>query len=128
MGQIFTKLNKRRNTATDDKSSDKGQSSESKQDEKKEQTLAQKADSMQEVMPNIFMGSYAAAKSKELLQSQKITHILAIGWDLKAHFENDFEYLIFSQVEDNPAYTILQHFDKAFKFMDSCLIPNNNNV
>ena len=125
MGQLFSKLNKRRNSGAKDTTAEQAKT-ELKEDEQKEQTLAQKADSMQEVMPNIFMGSYAAAKDKELLQNHKITHILAIGWDLKAYFENDFKYLIFSEVEDNPAYTILQHFDDAFKFMDSCLVPNSN--
>lgn len=44
----------------------------------KYETVTQKADSMQQVLKNIYMGSAIAAKNKELLLENGVTHIIAL--------------------------------------------------
>eukprot|EP01083_Nonionella_stella_P293008 996519_1 len=80
----------------------------------------QMADSMQEVIPNVCMGSAKAAKDKQLLKSNDITHIIAIGWNLEKYFETDFEYLLLNKIEDSPESNILAQLEKCFNFMDEC--------
>eukprot|EP01083_Nonionella_stella_P062644 162865_1 len=92
------------------------------------QTLEQQADSMQMVLPNIYMGSAVAAKNLKLLKSMDITHVLAIGWNLIKHFPDDFEYLLLNRVEDRPGYLIVSKFTECFVFMDECLITNKSKV
>ena len=87
-------------------------------------SLKEKADSMQEVVTNIFMGPATVSKDLELLQSKGITHILAIGWDLQAYFPEQFDYCVINKVEDRPGYLLIQHFAECFAFMDKCLNAN----
>eukprot|EP00483_Globobulimina_turgida_P000967 UN00969 len=86
--------------------------------------IIQMADSMQEVIPNVCMGSVIAAKNKELLESNGITHIIAIGWNLEKYFEDDFEYLLLNKIEDSPESIILSQLGKCFNFMDKCMEEN----
>merc|ERR1719458_2741 len=67
------------------------------------------------------MGSAIAAQNKKLLKDNKITHIVAIGWDLEKYHENDFEYLLLNRIEDSPESNILAQLEKCFDFMDECL-------
>eukprot|EP01083_Nonionella_stella_P024530 67657_1 len=90
-----------------------------------DQTITQKADSMQMVLPNIYMGSAVAAKNRDLLIQNAVTHIIAIGWNLETHFEDAFKYLLINRIEDSPECLILNQFEKCFEFMDECF--NNKN-
>merc|ERR1719295_351322 len=85
------------------------------------ESLTHKADSMQEVLNNIYMGSAVAAKNLDLLKSNGITHIIAIGWNLDKYFEGQFEYLLINKVEDGPECNILNYFQISHQFMDNCL-------
>eukprot|EP01084_Bolivina_argentea_P167617 290866_1 len=91
------------------------------------ETASQKANSMQEVLPKIYIGSAIAAKNKALLLNNNITHIIAIGWNLQKHFENEFEYLLINEIQDSPECLILHQFEKCFSFIDKCFYKNKNN-
>ncbi|ETO11333.1 hypothetical protein RFI_26043 [Reticulomyxa filosa] len=73
------------------------------------ESLQVKAESMQEVLPRIYMGPSSVAQNLEVLEKHGITHVLAIGWDLKAHFPDKFKIFL------------IPFFAQAFEFMDSCL-------
>jgi len=73
------------------------------------------------VLDNIYMGSAVAAKNLDLLKSNGITHIVAIGWNLEKYFEGQFSYLLINRVEDGPECNILNYFKIAHEFMDECL-------
>ena len=92
------------------------------------ETITQKADSMQMVLDNIYMGSAVAAKNKQLLIDNGITHIIAIGWNLEKHYEDKFEYLLINKIEDSPECVILNQFEKCFNFIESCFENNKNRL
>lgn len=92
------------------------------------ETITEKADSMQMVLDNIYMGSAVAAKNKQLLIDNGITHIIAIGWNLEKHFEDKFEYLLINKIEDSPECVILNQFEKCFNFIESCFENNKNRL
>jgi len=94
----------------------------------KTESLQTKAESMQEVLPNIYMGPSSVAQDLAALQKNEISHILAIGWDLKAHFPDQFEYLLINKVEDRPGFFLLPYFPQAFEFMDRCLVGNDGTI
>jgi hypothetical protein len=82
-------------------------------------SLAEKADSMQLVADNIFMGSAVAANNFDLLKRNGITHILAIGYNLEEFFPDDFEYLLLNGIEDRPGFIIIPYFAQCFTFLES---------
>lgn len=94
-------------------------------DDSDSQTLSEQADSLQMVLPNIYMGSAVAAENLDLLQSVGVSHVLAIGWNLSANFPDKFKYLLINKIEDRPGFLILEQFPKCFQFMDECLGVEN---
>jgi len=76
---------------------------------------------MQMVLPNIYMGSAIAAKNKQYLLNNGVTHILAIGWNLETHYPDTFKYLLINKIEDSPECIIISQFEQCFAFMDDCL-------
>ena len=50
--------------------------------------------SYDEILPNIFVGNYAFALNKKLLEENKITHILNCGNGLKNFYPKIFKYHI----------------------------------
>eukprot|EP01084_Bolivina_argentea_P218477 370749_1 len=110
MGALFGKRTNRR--------------SEDEEKRARTQSLEEKADGMQMVLPNIYMGSAKAAKNLELLKSVGVTHILAIGWNLQKHFESEFKYLLLNKIEDRPSYFIMRVMSECFTFMDECIVEN----
>ena len=92
------------------------------------ETITQKADSMQQVLDNIYMGSAVAAKNKQLLLDNGITHIIAIGWNLEKYYEDSFEYLLINHIEDSPECVILNQFEKCFNFIEECFENNKNRL
>jgi len=87
----------------------------------------EQADSLQMVLPKIYMGSAVAAKNLPLLKSYGITHILAIGWNLGCYHPEEFKYLLINQVEDRPGFVILAKFQECFDFMDDCFNESDKN-
>jgi len=76
---------------------------------------------MNEIMPNLFLGSEIAACDKDMLNKHGITHILSIGYNLPKPHRAHFEYCIFDDVEDYALENLLPYFEKAHRFMDECL-------
>lgn len=82
---------------------------------------------MQEVLPGIFLGPYAAAMQSEYqtLVNCGITHIVCIRQLLEAkfikpNFMHSFEYLVLD-IADSVNENIIQHFSKLRDFVDACL-------
>ncbi|XP_038065867.1 serine/threonine/tyrosine-interacting protein-like [Patiria miniata] len=79
---------------------------------------------MQEIVPGLFLGPYAAATKSQLpvLMDHGITHIVCIRQDIEAqfikpNFPEHFEYLVLN-VADNATENIISHFSKVKDFID----------
>lgn len=82
--------------------------------------------SMQEIIPGLYCGSYHPAGDKELLHRHGITHILCcIG--TAARFPADFMYLTVS-ADDSPTYNISTFFERTFDFIENALIREGGAV
>lgn len=82
---------------------------------------------MQEILPGVYLGPYAAAMKSKLqsLQADGITHIVCIRQDVEAHlikpnFPDHFNYLVL-EVADSMTENIIRHFPKVKEFIDGCL-------
>eukprot|EP00123_Amoebidium_parasiticum_P008791 comp19026_c0_seq1/m.21421 comp19026_c0_seq1/g.21421 ORF comp19026_c0_seq1/g.21421 comp19026_c0_seq1/m.21421 type:complete len:233 (-) comp19026_c0_seq1:282-980(-) len=82
---------------------------------------------MQEVLPGIFLGPYAAAKLGQLPQLEKagITHIVCIREPQEApfvrcNFEGRISYLVI-EVHDSPGENIIHHFPRFRDFVNGSL-------
>lgn len=82
---------------------------------------------MQEIIPGLFLGPYAAANKTKLnsLLRSGITHIVCIRQDVeanfvRANFPEHFRYLILN-IADLWTENIIQHFPKVKEFVDNCL-------
>lgn len=75
--------------------------------------------SSNEIIDNIFIGNYAFALNKKLLQEYKITHILNCASDLRNFFEEDgcFKYL-YIPLYDSPSTKIEKYLDHTNKFIE----------
>lgn len=85
---------------------------------------------MQEIIPNIFLGSYASAMKKnfEQLVARGITHIICVREKVEArlvrpNFPNHFVYLTV-EVADSSTENILVHFPMVQAFIDQALAGN----
>ncbi|XP_033638874.1 serine/threonine/tyrosine-interacting protein-like [Asterias rubens] len=81
---------------------------------------------MQEIVPGLFLGPYAAAMKCKLqvLLDHGITHIVCIRQDIEAqfikpNFPENFEYLVLN-VADSTSENIIAHFPKVKEFIDKC--------
>jgi len=76
---------------------------------------------MNEVTPNLFLGSVKAACDKDVLIKNGITHILSIGYKLPRPHEKHFTYLVFDDVLDYALQDLLPFYEESHRFMDECL-------
>lgn len=81
---------------------------------------------MQEVLPGLYLGPYAAANKSKLssLLENGITHIVCIRQDADAsfvrpNFEDHFKYLVLN-IADSPIENIIQYIPKVCVFLDTC--------
>lgn len=81
---------------------------------------------MQEILPGLFLGPYAAAmKSKlNILLKCGITHIICIRQNIEANFirpnfPDHFRYLVLD-IADTLTENIIQYFPKVRDFLDEC--------
>ncbi|ELU10633.1 hypothetical protein CAPTEDRAFT_164406 [Capitella teleta] len=81
---------------------------------------------MQEIVPGLFLGPYAAAmKSKlEFLKLHQITHIVCIRQKLEANivkpnFPDHFQYLVLD-ISDNVTENIIKFFPRVKEFINQC--------
>jgi dual specificity phosphatase 12 len=78
--------------------------------------------SMDEVYPNMFVGSFAAAKNSNLLQQHGITHVVNATGSPRSLFP-DLTYH-FVPIEDTPNVNILQHIPSTVDFIHNALSQN----
>jgi serine/threonine/tyrosine-interacting protein len=82
---------------------------------------------MQEIIPGVFLGPYAAAmktKLDDLLQNG-VTHIICVRQELespwiRANFPENFQYLTLD-IADTITENIIRHFPAVRNFIDDCL-------
>lgn len=79
--------------------------------------------SIDEVLPNLFIGSYDDACDSETLDQLGITHILTVASDLPAKFTNKYTYLII-QALDLDTQDLFPAFSQSFEFIESSLSAN----
>ncbi|XP_041469719.1 serine/threonine/tyrosine-interacting protein B-like [Lytechinus variegatus] len=82
---------------------------------------------MQEILPGLYLGPYAAAQRSKLpvLLEHGITHVLCIrqapeATIIKPNFPDRFQYLVLD-VADNALENIIRHIPTVKGFIDSCL-------
>eukprot|EP00759_Apiculatamorpha_spiralis_P051003 PhF_6_TR5086/c0_g1_i1/m.7135 len=85
-----------------------------------------KEDTIQLVLPNLYIGSYHPANNEALMRSMNITHIVCCV-NCPPRFPSKFEYLVIP-AEDNAKYDMSQHFEEAVKFMHTPLGVTNTGV
>ncbi|XP_072165152.1 serine/threonine/tyrosine-interacting protein-like [Diadema setosum] len=82
---------------------------------------------MQEILPGLYLGPYAAATKSKLpvLLEHGITHILCITQApeaalIKPNFPDRFQYLVLD-IADNAMENIIRHLPTVKNFIDACL-------
>ncbi|CAL8122512.1 unnamed protein product [Orchesella dallaii] len=82
---------------------------------------------MQEIVPNLFLGPYAAVTRTSLatLKEAGLTHIVCVRSDsevryIRANHPEHFQYLIV-QMDDSPLESIIPKVKSVSSFIDNCL-------
>lgn len=83
---------------------------------------------MQEILPGIFLGPYAAAMKKELanLKAIGITHIICVRQReeegvVRMNFESDFHYLLV-EMSDASVQMVMPQLPRVRDFIDGCIM------
>ncbi|KAH3720095.1 dual specificity protein phosphatase 19-like [Dreissena polymorpha] len=71
-----------------------------------------------EIRDNLIMGSQDIAADREILKKYNVTHILNLANLVKNYFSDSIKYMNII-INDMPTEDVLQHFQKAFAFVDS---------
>lgn len=82
--------------------------------------------SIDEVLPNLFIGSYDDACDSVTLDHFGITHILTVASDLPAKYTEKYTYLII-QALDLDTQDLFPSFSQSFEFIENSL-SNNGKV
>ncbi len=82
---------------------------------------------MSQIFENLYLGSYRDAKDKTFLTSQKITHIVTVGYELKTPYPSLFEYL-YIPAKDHSQWRLDDYFDDIADFIHKALTDNKGNV
>ncbi|KAF9165287.1 hypothetical protein DFQ26_000335 [Actinomortierella ambigua] len=87
---------------------------------------------MQEIVPGVYLGPYAATKDLVRLQEAGITHIVSL-WDpaerkiLKTHHSERFQYLHLD-IADALTQNLITNFPLVKRFMDQALLEQHGRV
>ncbi|KAG0241311.1 hypothetical protein BGW41_006030 [Actinomortierella wolfii] len=87
---------------------------------------------MQEIVPGVFLGPYAATRDLARLQQAGITHIVSL-WDpaerkiLKTHHSDHFQYLHLD-IADALTQNLITTFPLVKRFMDYALLEQRGKV
>lgn len=76
-----------------------------------------------EVIPNLFIGSYDDACDSLFLDSVKISHILTVASDLPPKYPTQFQYMIIEAL-DLDTQDLFPAFARSFEFIESALANN----
>ncbi|KAK2180708.1 hypothetical protein NP493_430g02014 [Ridgeia piscesae] len=81
---------------------------------------------MQEIIPGLYLGPYAAAMKSRLacLQQSRVTHIVCIRQEIEANFvrpnfPDHFKYLVLD-IADSVTENIIRYFPKVRRFLEEC--------
>lgn len=80
---------------------------------------------MNKIVPGLYLGSIKDSSDAKQLETNKITHILAIHDHPKSETREDLKYLRFN-ARDNAQQDIKQFFDEAIDFIHEARINNGN--
>mmetsp|Transcript_19671 Transcript_19671/g.62375 ORF Transcript_19671/g.62375 Transcript_19671/m.62375 type:complete len:273 (+) Transcript_19671:24-842(+) len=72
------------------------------------------------VADKLYIGTVAAARNKEALTAEGITHIVCAAAEATCYFEDDFAYLHVA-VDDRSGVRISDHFEEANAFINDCI-------
>ena len=78
-----------------------------------------------EIIPHLYIGSFACASNLEELQFKKITHILCCGVGLKLFFPDKFKYHKIDLI-DKDTENIRKYFDETNNFIYDALQKQGN--
>ena len=78
-----------------------------------------------EIIPHLYIGSFACASNLEELESKKITNILCCGLGLKLFFPEKFKYHKIDLV-DKEKENIRKYFEETNKFINDAIINKGN--
>lgn len=76
---------------------------------------------LDEIIPGLYLGSYAEARNKQLLQSSGVTHILNVAEGLDNCFPSDFIYR-HVPLQDLDEQPLLPHLQDNNKYVPSSFI------
>ncbi|KAH8616540.1 Dual specificity phosphatase catalytic domain [Trypanosoma vivax] len=82
--------------------------------------------SMQQIVPGLFVGSYHPASDRELLLQHGITHIVCCI-DVPPRFPKDFVYMRVA-AQDSPGYNIARFFPRTNDFIERALMNPDSAV
>lgn len=82
---------------------------------------------MNRIIPRLYLGDDLAARNREILKINKITHILNLTTNIPNKFEPDIIYLKLV-ILDYETQNISQYFSETFEFIDNALKDENNSV
>ena len=81
--------------------------------------------SLCEIIPHLYISSFAGASNLEELKSKNITHIVCCGLGLKAFFPDQFKYHKINLI-DKETENIRKYFDETNKFINDAMLNNGN--
>jgi len=77
---------------------------------------------MQEILPRLFLGPYAASKKMVKLREHNITHIMVVRSEkeriIAPAYPNDFQYYIL-EIPDCPTASLLPYLPEVLAFIDA---------
>ena len=80
------------------------------------------------IIPNLFLSSDSVARNYDILKLNNITHIVNITLNIKNYFTAQGILYMNLMLFDNDTQNIIEHFEKAFDFIDDALEGKDNNV
>jgi len=75
---------------------------------------------MNEIRPNLYLGSMLAAKNRDLLKLHHITHVLVAAANLPQHFPKELSYMQVPLMDEDHA-DLLSWFPQCIEFISSAL-------
>ncbi|MEE4247697.1 MAG: dual specificity protein phosphatase [Kangiellaceae bacterium] len=72
------------------------------------------------VVDGLYIGNAYTSKNQRLLEKNQITHIVAVGTELKTWYPNTFKYMHIA-VEDKSSEDLGAYFDACVEFMTNAI-------
>ena len=75
---------------------------------------------LDQVLPNLYLGSIFAATNEETLDDKKITHVLTMGNYMEPKFPEKFIYKVW-KLDDDEGENIKQYFNEGIEFIQDAM-------